>query len=430
MFNPNRYDINDTFPREPLCPEYYVSKQLYLFMGELQPRKRVLILRGDAKFHKLDDLEHELWSLLIFNVGYSTLVRRKLTNPTRYFPSPAKLPEGIPYFAGTNPNTWTDSTFDEVEAANGSGSQGDLPGSSSTSSTASSTSTTTNSNTSAIVGGIVGALAFIFLVTFLLCCIVRRRRRQVQAEHGISTRHNPLPITPILRTRPSQASMPVTQASPSPYSISGYAGSSHGMSATSLHLSSPTSMGHTVSPPISDAADMIVPFLASPTRTVHGSSKATDVRTERRAPPPPPQRSRMNPPPYSFAEPVNASSNQSTSPTALPQANLPHKRSTKHQLKHVVNGSVDSAHSGNSRRAATAEGDQALPPSPPPPAHQRQKQDPRPRGVRMLSGDESDGSTVTLSSVGHAGDSSRHRDGVVGRRGTGIVTPRKEQPAV
>lgn len=342
---------------------------------------------------------------------------------TTYFPSP--LPSGIPYFAGTNPNNWTNGTFDPTQAANmGSGNHADLTGPTTTS-TSSATPTAASSDTSAIIGSIVGALAFIFLIGLLLCFIVRRHRRQVKARHAILTHSQPPAVTPTLRTRPSQASMPMGQAPTSPYPVSAY-GSSHGFSATSLHPISPTSTVTTVpfSPPISDAADMISPFLASPTRPAPGSSKVAEALAERMSsqPPPVPPRGRMNPPPYSPTGPGGDSPSQSA-PSPSPPPNVPRKRSTKRYIKHLANGSVESANSG---MPLSVENDNA---SPPPPQPRRQPV-PRLRGAQMLSTDsrENNGSTVTLSSTGHAGDSARHHDAKVGQKGS--ITPRKHRPAL
>lgn len=340
-----------------------------------------------------------------------------------YFPS--SLPTGIPYFAGTNPTTWPNGTFDPIQAANmGGGNKADLTGPTTTS-TSSATPAAVSSNTSAIIGSIVGALAFIFLIGLLLCFIVRRHRRQAQARDAIPTHSQPHAVTPTLRTRPSQASIPMGQAPTSPYPVSAY-GSSHGFSATSLHLISPTSTVTTVplSPPIADAADMISPFLASPTRPVPGSSKAAEALTGRMSsrPPPVPPRARMNPPPYS-PTPGDESSSQSAYPSPSPPPNLPRRRSTKHYLKHTASGSVESANSGTH---LSVEGDNASPL----PSQPRKKPAPRLGGVQMLSTDnrENNGSTVTPRRTGHAGDPARHHDAKAGQKGS--TTPRKHGPAL
>ena len=296
--------------------------------------------------------------------------------------------------------------------------QADLNGAPTAPTSTSSATQTKSSKTSAVVGGIVGALAFILLVGLLLCFIIRRHRRKVQATPAIPTHHLPSATAP-----------PMRQAATSPYLTSAY-DSLRGLSGTSLHLISPTSPANTVtlSPPITDAADMITPFLASPTRRFPGSSMGVEAVSGGRSsqPPPVPPRSRMNPPPYSPTTPGEGSSGHSAllSPTS-PQ-NLSRRRSAKH-LKHMASGSMEST---NSTMPASVEGGRALSPTLPPPVQSRQTHDPRPRGVRLLSADskESNDSTATLNSAGHTGGSAHLHDVKSGLKGSN--PPRKSRPAV
>ncbi|KAH7884086.1 hypothetical protein F5I97DRAFT_1650331 [Phlebopus sp. FC_14] len=97
-----------------------------------------------------------------------------------YFPydSGYRLPTGktIPYFSGTNPQTWTNGTFNPTQAST-IGSGADLTGAPVSSATPS-TSSSSNTSVGAIAGGVIGGVAvLLILVGFIFFVLYLRRRR-------------------------------------------------------------------------------------------------------------------------------------------------------------------------------------------------------------------------------------------------------------
>ena len=191
------------------------------------------------------------------------------------------------------------------------------------------TSTTTTSSGSsvsvgAIVGGVIGGVVVIIIGVLIIFWAVRRHRRR-------RTHTTPMGSPSFNASQPVTMSMPLTgnrttvQPSPPGYAygpngrVSSYLTSSPTHSATSLSLTSPlasplspgfSTSGHGAVFPITDAADMISPFLSTSlgNRTNRSNKspptgKAAEALSER-VMAPPGQRTRLNPPPYSApAEP-------------------------------------------------------------------------------------------------------------------------------
>ncbi|KIJ14834.1 hypothetical protein PAXINDRAFT_180864 [Paxillus involutus ATCC 200175] len=96
---------------------------------------------------------------------------------TTYLPSVLPASEGIPYFAGTDPGTWTDEIFNVTEAAGkGGGAQADLTGAPSSTPTTSSSSS--KLSVGAIIGGVLGGIVVILVLVGLVFFIRALRRRQ------------------------------------------------------------------------------------------------------------------------------------------------------------------------------------------------------------------------------------------------------------
>ncbi|KAF8841380.1 hypothetical protein BDN67DRAFT_528144 [Paxillus ammoniavirescens] len=307
---------------------------------------------------------------------------------TTYLPSVLPASEGIPYFAGTDPATWTDEVFNVTEAAGkGGGTLADLTGAPSASPTTSSSSS--KSSVGAIVGGVLGSIVVILVLVGLAFFTRAFRRRQaskgpfdglttttVDGAHFFSVPTAP-PQAPTGMVQPVSFPYPQGQNPTSHRPLSPYR-SSHGHSAASVNitsLASPTSSAFTapMSPPITDAADMISPFYAT-TRTENNrnrrTGKANEARAERALSPPASQRARLNPPPYS-----------PTSPTPPPASPPPTRRlSLKQTFKRKGSTSGGTTHSAHS--AASARG--------------------KPRAARMASAESVD-SAASGGSVSTAG---------------------------
>ncbi|KIK95982.1 hypothetical protein PAXRUDRAFT_139503 [Paxillus rubicundulus Ve08.2h10] len=268
---------------------------------------------------------------------------------TTYLPSVLPTGEGIPYFAGTDPRTWTNEIFNVTEASTkGGGSryfpldadltdhvsfpQADLTGAPPTTPTSSSSSS--KPSVGAIAGGVLGGLVIIMVLVGLALFLRALRRRQaskgsfdgfitttVNGAQFFSVPTAPPPRGASGRVQPVSFPYPQDQNTTSRRPLSPYR-SSHGHSAAGINITSlapATSSAFTapMSPPITDAADMISPFYAtSRTRTENDrntrTGKGNEARTER-ALSPPGQRARLNPPPYSpTAPPVNQPSRKQT----------------------------------------------------------------------------------------------------------------------
>ncbi|KIJ60550.1 hypothetical protein HYDPIDRAFT_170166 [Hydnomerulius pinastri MD-312] len=311
------------------------------------------------------------WSTWVANCGSNV--------PTSYLPIGYILPPGesIPFWAGTNASTWPNGIFDPTTALTKGGGGNytqfvidlfakshlslvspDLTGIPASSTTASSSSKT---SVGAIVGGVVGGVAILcILVGFVFFVKCLRRRRASKQRIGVSdtttingAQFVTMPTTQgrstsgIIQPVPFRYPQVPNNGPSTPLPMSPYL-SSHGHSAASLHatsLASPTSPGFAaapMSPPITDAADMISPFFAtspSSNRPQEGTltGKAAEAQAERVLSPPGQQRARMNPPPYS----------PTSSPTPPSASRSPSRRlSLKQHFKRK------GSESGNTTRSA------------------------------------------------------------------------------
>lgn len=323
---------------------------------------------------------------------------------TTYFPwdQGCRLPDNgtFPFFAATNPIYWSDGTFNVNEAsANGSSVAPDVTGAPLTSPSSTAASGSSSSSSGAIIGGVVGALAVVGLAGFILCYMVRRRRRQAQDRSAFQS---PIPQ--------SHTSMIQTVTSPTGLTSNP---SSHEFSNATPHPVFFSSITTTSlrSPITTDAADVITPFISPPTRPMPTSTKATEALVRRSESPQ--RRGRMNPPPYSPTAPAGSSSTPSPPPTK-------HPRRSKKLIRHVATGSVDTV-------ATTTEADSA-PPRMPPPTKPSHHPEARPQAVEMHSADSGSGSrgsdgrkTSEVEGVGFT----RRYDGQKGTRAS-----RNRPPAV
>ncbi|KAG2134595.1 uncharacterized protein EDB93DRAFT_1107291 [Suillus bovinus] len=262
-----------------------------------------------------------------------------LTSTTTYFPwdSGIWLPSNtsiIPYYASYNPSNYSNGTFDKSIATDLSDmSKPDLNGSPITSSSSSPTSGPSSEiPVGPIVGGVVGGMVLLILLCgFCFFIIFRKRRRAGKFPHKMT-----LPILngshfavatqdSTIRTPLAPSGYPQTSAA---MSTSSYAIRSNnipnGPSVTSLHslhIASPTSAGHAmpisplaphIAPALSDAADVITPFLAiqpssRPSTPDRKNANSHGEPAQERAVSPQSPRSRMNPPPYTPSSPTSSS---------------------------------------------------------------------------------------------------------------------------
>lgn len=271
------------------------------------------------------------WDAWIENCGGNT-------STTTYFPwdSGIRLPSNaaiIPYYASYNPSNYYNGIFNETiasstsEAGKADLSGSPLPSSSSSSSPSSSSSVTP---VGPIVGGVVGGTVLLLLLCgFFFVIICRKRRRAAQFPSKMTP---PIldssPFSVVTKDSTTRAALapsghPQTSAamSTTPYAIQ----SNHIRnvpSITSLHslIASPTSAGHAMplsplSPPVlspvSDAADIITPFLATQPSSRPGTPDRKSAQNHgepahERAVSPQSQRSRMNPPPYTISSPTSS----------------------------------------------------------------------------------------------------------------------------
>ncbi|KIK21016.1 hypothetical protein PISMIDRAFT_567412 [Pisolithus microcarpus 441] len=295
---------------------------------------------------------------------------------------------------------WSDGTFNVNEAsANGSSVAPDVTGAPLTSPSSTAASGSSSSSSGAIIGGVVGALAVVGLAGFILCYMVRRRRRQAQDRSAFQS---PIPQ--------SHTSMIQTVTSPTGLTSNP---SSHEFSNATPHPVFFSSITTTSlrSPITTDAADVITPFISPPTRPMPTSTKATEALVRRSESPQ--RRGRMNPPPYSPTAPAGSSSTPSPPPTK-------HPHRSKKLIRHVATGSVDTV-------ATTTEADSA-PPRMPPPTKPSHHPEARPQAVEMHSADSGSGSrgsdgrkTSEVEGVGFT----RRYDGQKGTRAS-----RNRPPAV
>lgn len=275
---------------------------------------------------------------------------------------------------------------------------GPLPTSTSSTAAASSASSV---SVGAIVGGVIGAIAIIIIGGLIVFWAMRRRRRQRAhtTPAGVSSYNDYQPVTML---GPSIRNLnPVhpstfwnTSGSPGPISprITPSVRSATSIAATSL-LVSPissgfSSHGQNMAQPLTDAADMISPFLAmSPTRQMDRSntspptSKAAEALSER-AMAASAQRGRLNPPPYSAA---------SVEPGSSEGASTGAERTSKKKEK-KRNGSLSgmTTYSGHSR-TSTKESATAVPAGPPTEASQPRAATPGVVTVESLQSVESGG---------------------------------------
>ncbi|KAG1746905.1 hypothetical protein EDB19DRAFT_1951015 [Suillus lakei] len=295
-----------------------------------------------------------------------------LTSTTTYFPwdSGKRLPLNatiIPYYASYNPGSYPNGIFNETVAYGiSTANKADLNGSILSSTSSSSSSSTTP--VGPIVGGVVGGTVLLLLLCgFLFFIICRKRRRAAQlppkmtppiwnGSHFAVATKDSTTRTPLAPSGYPQTSAPM---STSPYAIR----SNHirnvpsVTSLHSLHIASPTSTGHALplSPlapliapvlsPVSDAADVITPFLATQPSSRPGTPDGKSAQSHgepmpERATSPQSQRSRMNPPPYTPSSPTSSShartgsnSSRRTFCHEAPQAGR-RLRGHDHQLSH------------------------------------------------------------------------------------------------
>lgn len=259
-----------------------------------------------------------------------------LTSTTTYFPwdSGIRLPSNaaiIPYYASSNPSSYPSATFDEsVASAISAASRPNLNGSPLPSTSSSSDSSSSSTPVGPIVGGVVGGTVLLLLLCgFFFFIIYRKRRRAAQfPSKMIPPILNGPPFAVATRGSTTRAPLapsgyPQTSAamSTSPYAIqSNHVRNVHSVtSLQSLNIVSPTSAGHAMalSPhiapilsPVSDAADVITPFLTTqPSRPGTPDRKSAQSHGEpahERAASPQSQRSRMNPPPYTPSSPTSS----------------------------------------------------------------------------------------------------------------------------
>lgn len=277
-----------------------------------------------------------------------------LTSTTTYFPWDAGkwLPSNesiIPYYASYNPSNYQGGTFNETVAKGiTTENNSNLNGSPITESSSSSSSSSSSTPVGAIVGGVVGGTVLVLLLCgFFFFIICQKRRRAAQFPPKMTPpiwngSHFALPTKETTRARaplaPSGYPQTSAQMSTAPYAIH----SNHirnvpsVTSLHSLHVTSPTSSGHAMplSPlmppiapvlsPVSDAADIITPFLATQPSSRPGTPDRKSAQNHSEPPPeratsPQSQRSRMNPPPYAPSSPTssNHTHNGSTSSRRL-----------------------------------------------------------------------------------------------------------------
>ncbi|KAF8549247.1 hypothetical protein OG21DRAFT_1515416 [Imleria badia] len=254
-------------------------------------------------------------------IGWFTWITNCGSNAsnTSYLPSGLELPQGIPFWAATNPSTWENAVFNLTQAAYLAAAA--LPAVTGGPSTSTMTDSCVSSvSVGAIVGGVLGAITFIVIGGLIVFWAVRRYRRQRThtTSIGPSGPNASQPVTipaPSIRNRTTVQPSRFwhTRGSPGPIShrVTSSVHSTTSLAATSL-LASPispgfSSNGHNVAQPLTDAADMISPFFAmSSTRQANRSntslptSKAAEALSERLVTPPG-QRARLNPPAYSPA---------------------------------------------------------------------------------------------------------------------------------
>ncbi|KAF9221274.1 hypothetical protein BS17DRAFT_785644 [Gyrodon lividus] len=253
------------------------------------------------------------------------------------------------------------------------------------------------------------------LIGYMLFMKALRRRRQRASKDPLgiiaSTTLNGVHFVSVPTTPPrapssmAQAYAQAQSTGPTP-PLSPYM-SSHEHSVASLNLmslTSPTSPRFTanMTPPITDAADMISPFfVTSPSRPQEGGNTATSKAAEaqiERVLSPPGQRARLNPPPYSAASPTASSG------SAPPSRRL----SLKQTLKRKGSTSGGTMHSGHSAASTRGSGKG------------------RPRAARMTSDGsvDSTGSAGTANSAGRgAAGSSRRAMSRVERTNTSDARP-------
>ncbi|KAG6376916.1 hypothetical protein JVT61DRAFT_947 [Boletus reticuloceps] len=249
--------------------------------------------------------------------------------------------QGIPFWAATNPSIWDNATFNVVQAADiAAAAHPDVTGGPLPTSTSTTTSSSAPSiSVGPIVGGVIGAITLLVIGALTTCWAVRRHRRQ-------GTHTTPIGVPSFNASQPIIVPVPSIRhqagVQPFPYGytyrpVSPLASPAH--STTRLTATSPlaspvssgfSSQGNSASLPVTDAADIITPFLArSSTRHRNRSnaprptSKAAEVRSER-ATSPSGRRLRLNPPPYSAF--VAPESSGTTMPGAQNVSTKKHKR--------------------------------------------------------------------------------------------------------
>ncbi|KAH0838821.1 hypothetical protein J3R83DRAFT_7225 [Lanmaoa asiatica] len=317
-----RHHISDQFPRKRLRPEYYNGQRLHLLNN---------------------------WNFQVPSIWIQPLARHPILGYHRPWVFHQLLVIDILCFLLAS--TWENAVFNVAQAADIAGenkpdvTSEPLP-----------TSTTTASSPSgvsvgAIVGGVIGG-AIIIIIGGLFIFWVRRRRRQrthTPTTGGPSFNPSQSVTVPLIWNR--------TPAQPSPAPITPYL-TSPVHSTTSLALTSLvspvspgfSSSGHSAAPPITDAADMIAPFLATSSRhqssrsnTSPPTSKAAEALSER-VTSPPGQRARLNPPSYS------ASVEPGSSGAAITWSRRPSTKKHRKQEGSVSGATTYSGHSRTSTR--------------------------------------------------------------------------------
>ncbi|KAG9310414.1 hypothetical protein JVU11DRAFT_9553 [Chiua virens] len=285
----------------------------------------------------LGQSQYPSWNNWIANCGNNA-------STTSYLPSGYNVSGGIPFWAATNPSSWTNGVFNTTQVSNivGEGKPdlygGPLPSSATSTPTASPSSSVP---VGAIIGGVTGGVAAVVFGA-LFVFLVRRRHKKTPAT-SVSlpsfTVRTPQPAffenaysNSLYLTSPvhSTTSLPPTSLA-SPIS-SGFSSNEHRMA-------------------IMDAADIITPFLATssmPRKNRSNTSlpmgQVANTVSEGRMTPPA-QRVRINPPSYSDSvESVNCPSEGATTTQARRSS-----RNTHNKQKSSMSGATSySAHSRTS----------------------------------------------------------------------------------
>lgn len=161
--------------------------------------------------------------------GYASSCEDNLSNT--YYPTGIVLPEGtlIPYYASTNPSSWTDATFNVQDAQVAGQGHADLTPN---------TPTKKSTPVGPIVGGVIGGVAGLGLVGLIAFIMLRRRKQRPKELEPTNSPLVSYPQGPLHARSPSDMSQGSTGFSLGYYK----ADRSFVTSPTMRHPMSPTSM--------------------------------------------------------------------------------------------------------------------------------------------------------------------------------------------